>query len=134
MHKLWLFKLSDFEKHFLYNSQSLTLQHKQLTGCVTKPNARGTQADDLLQEADAQDEIAISASFISIASVVCSAAGLQVTRGHCFLLCSACLWHGVRTTYAAVLLLKPPASSHGAEHERQRLTLIASVELGNVNV
>ena len=115
-------------------TESLTLQHKQLTGCVTKPNARGTQADGLLQEADAQDEIAISASFISIASAVCSAAGLRVTRGHCFLLCSACRWHGVRTAYAAVLLLKPPASRHGAENERQRLTLIASVELGNVNV
>lgn len=57
-------------------TESLTLQDKQLIGFVTKPNARGTQADDLLQEADAQDEIAISASFISIVSAVCSAAGL----------------------------------------------------------
>lgn len=63
-------------------TESLTPQDKQLTGCVTKPDAWGTQADDL-QEADAQDEMAVPASFISIVSAVCSAAGLRVTRGQC---------------------------------------------------
>ena len=119
---------------FTTNKESLTLQDKQLTGGMSKPNARGTRADCLIQEVDAQNGIAPSASSISIVSAVCPTAGLRVTHGRCFLLCSACHWHGMRTMYAAVLLLKPPASSQGAENERQRLTLISSVELGNVNV
>ena len=119
---------------FTTHKESLTLQDKQLTGCVAKPNARGAQADHLTREVDAQNGMAVSASFTSTVSAGDPAAGLQVARGQCLLLCSACRWHGVRTVYAAALLLKPPASSQGAESGRQRLTLISSVELGNVSV
>ena len=73
------------------NKESLTLQDKQLTGGMTKPNARGTRADCLIQEVDSQTEIAPSASSISIVSAVCPAAGPELLMAgvSCFALHAA---------------------------------------------
>lgn len=110
-----------FWKTFLYNKESLTLQDKQLGRMRGQAGeCKGTSRSSYTGGGHTETGWLFlhRSRAPSVLGTQRRGSEVLVVNVSCFALHR---WHGVRTLYAAALLLKPPASRRGAENENSAL-------------